>query len=425
VIASSDSERDLPSGKLARNVLHFGRLLRRAGLPVGTGQILDAVRATAAIDLARREDLYWALHAVFVTRVDQRTVFQEAFQSYWRDPFGAEAAWSTLLPTSRVPSSASERPAGRRIEDAWRRRDAGAPPNRHDSDREDRMDVDVVMTYSAEERLRHRDFERMSADEMARARQLMKKMRLPFKDARTRRMSPDPSGGRVDMRRTLKAALRSGGGSIPLRWRSVVTRPPPIVVLCDISGSMERYARMLLHFIHALGSHRDRVQTFLFGTRLWYATRAMRHRDVDEALARLGEEVDDWSGGTRIGACLADFNRHWGRRVLGQGAVVLLVSDGLDRGDRHGLDQLEMEMDRLHRSCRKLLWLNPLLRYDGFQPRAAGIRAMLPHVDLHLPVHNLESLDRLVAVLSGTARGVRGSLVSHTKARHARRSWTL
>jgi uncharacterized protein with von Willebrand factor type A (vWA) domain len=215
-------------------------------------------------------------------------------------------------------------------------------------------------------------------------------------DLPTRRFRPDPLGARIDMRATLRAALRSAD-SIPLRRRSARRRHPPLVILCDISGSMSRYSRLILHFMHAVTNDRDRVHTFLFGTRLTNITRQLRHRDIDVALEKVGASVEDWSGGTRIGRCLAEFNNQWSRRVLGQGAVVLFISDGLDRDGGEGLAK---EMERLHKSCRRLIWLNPLLRYEAYEPRSLGARSIMPHVDEFRPVHNLESLADLTRVLS-------------------------
>ena len=237
----------------------------------------------------------------------------------------------------------------------------------------------------------------MSSEEIKQAVVAIQRLRLPIMDVPTRRYRPSSTGNRVDMRRTLRAALRSGGDIIPLVKRKRRYRHPPLVVICDISGSMERYSRMFLHFMHAITNDRDRVHTFLFGTRLTNITRHLRHKDVDASLAKVGEAVEDWSGGTRIGHCLHDFNRNWSRRVLSQGAVVLLISDGLDREEGHGLAE---EMERLHKSCRNLIWLNPLLRYDGFEPKSVGIRAMLPHVDKFKTVHNLDSLRDLTELLS-------------------------
>jgi uncharacterized protein with von Willebrand factor type A (vWA) domain len=220
---------------------------------------------------------------------------------------------------------------------------------------------------------------------------------------RTRRYVPDPHGRRVDLARTMRDSLRTLGDLAPLRFRARLLRPPPLVVLCDISGSMGRYSEMLLHFLHALIAARQRVRAFLFATRLTDVTRTLRHRDVDEALRRCGREVRDWAGGTRLRQCLEAFNRTWARRVLGQGAIVLLVTDGLDRDPEEGLAD---EAARLRRSCRRLVWLNPLLRYEGFQPLARGVRALLPHVDEHRAVHNLESLESLAHALSAPRRPV-------------------
>jgi uncharacterized protein with von Willebrand factor type A (vWA) domain len=239
----------------------------------------------------------------------------------------------------------------------------------------------------------------MSLEELARAKAAIARMRLPINDLPTRRFGPDKHGARADMRATLRAALRSGG-ILELRRKSPRTRPPPLVVLCDISGSMSRYSRVFLHFMHSITNDRDRVFTFVFGTRLTNITRYLRYRDVDIALDRVAEVVADWSGGTRIGQSIGEFNRLWSRRVLGQGAVVMLITDGLDRDAGTGL---AAQMDRLHRSCRRVIWLNPLLRYEGFEPRSLGMKAMLPYVDDFRPVHNLESLESLVDVISAVA----------------------
>ena len=238
----------------------------------------------------------------------------------------------------------------------------------------------------------------MSAAELTEAKKMIAELRLPLPMIRTRRFSPNPRGRRVDLRATLRATLRGGGDVIPLVRAAPQKLHPPLVVLCDISGSMNPYARMFLHFLHAITNDRDRVTVFVFGTRLTNITRQLRHRDVDVAMARVAEAIKDWSGGTRIGACLREFNWRWARRVLGQNACVLLVSDGLDREAGEGLSD---EVDRLAKSCRYLVWLNPLLRYEKFEARPAGVRAILPHVDLFLPVHNLKSLVDLAHTLSG------------------------
>ena len=260
---------------------------------------------------------------------------------------------------------------------------------------------DAAMTVSEREQLQAMDFEAMSAAQIAAARQEIRKLVLPLDARPTRRFQPHPHGRRVDMRATLRASARHGGEISAILRRRRVVRPPPLVAICDISGSMARYAQVLLHFLHAVTNDRDRVSCFLFGTRLSNITRQLRHRDPEIAFEMVGHIVPDWSGGTRIGEALEEFNRRWGRRVLGQGAVVLLITDGLDREGGRGLAEAT---ERLKRSCRRLVWLNPLLRFSGFEPRSQGIRAMLPHVHEFRPVHNLASLRDLVASLSERRR---------------------
>ncbi len=237
----------------------------------------------------------------------------------------------------------------------------------------------------------------MRAEDIAAAKREIRRLALPLDLRRTRRLRPDAMGPVIDLRRTIRASLRQGGEILTIARNRRQTRPPPLVVLCDISGSMARYAQILLHFLHAVTNERDRVQIFLFGTRLTNISRQLRHRDAEVAFQMVAHVVPDWSGGTRIGEALAAFNRFWAKRVLGQGAVVLLITDGLDRDGAAGLAE---NMDRLHRSCRRLIWLNPLLRWSGFEPKSQGIRAMLPHVDEFRPVHNLASLRGLVELLS-------------------------
>src|SRR6185436_7069941 len=251
------------------------------------------------------------------------------------------------------------------------------------------VEIDATLTFSATERLQALDFERMTAAEWDEARRAIARLRLPLPRTRLRRYRAVESGPAIDLTRTLRRMARDGGDLSRIARRARIERPPPLVVLCDISGSMHRYTRMFLHFVHAVARDHTQVSAFVFGTRLTNVSRALRDRDVDEALARMTALVPDWAGGTRIGACLREFNFRWSRRLLAQNACVILVTDGLDRDDAHGL---EAEMERLHRSCRKLLWLNPLLRFDDFQPRASGIAAMRPHVDAFLPMHNLASL---------------------------------
>ncbi|MBI3453170.1 MAG: VWA domain-containing protein [Rhodospirillales bacterium] len=389
-----------PDGTLVANLMHFARTLRAAGLPIGPGRVLDAVRAVEAAGIADRGDFYWTLHAVFVNRRDQREIFDQAFRLFWRDPQLLERMMSLLLPQAiGAGDREKQREAmSRRLAEALQQ---GTGERRAPLAPEMEETFDATMTWSDRELLQKKDFEQMSAAEIAAAKRAMARLSLPLAEAPTRRARPDPRGRRADLRATLRATLRGGGDIIALRFRAPRLRPPPLVVLCDISGSMERYSRMFLHFLHALANDRDRVHTFLFGTRLTNITRHLRYKDVDRALAKVAGAVEDWSGGTRIGRCLGEFNLRWARRVLGQNAVVVFISDGLDRDAGEGLGR---EMERLHKSCRRLIWLNPLLRYAAFEPKSLGMRAILPHVDEFRPAHNLASLGELAAALSAPAR---------------------
>ncbi|HXM84470.1 MAG TPA: VWA domain-containing protein [Stellaceae bacterium] len=377
-------------GNLLANLMYFARALRAAGLPVGPGKVLNAVEAVREVGVEDRADFYWALHAVFVNRRDQREIFDQAFHIFWRNPKLLEKMMGLLLPSLTVADPDAEE-MNRRLAEALA---SGREDKAREIERE--QEFDAAMTFSEREVLRQMDFEQMSNEEMERARAAVRRLALVLAENPTRRFAVNPQGARIDMRATLKAQLRSGG-IIALKRKKRATRPPPLVVLCDISGSMSRYTRLFLHFLHAVARDRGRVHAFLFGTRLTNITRYLRTRDVDESLDRVAAAVEDWSGGTRIGQSLAQFNRRWSRRVLGQGAVVLFISDGLDRDGGAGL---AAEMDRLHKSCRRLIWLNPLLRYEGFAPKSLGMRAILPHVDEFRPVHNLESLEALVAALA-------------------------
>jgi uncharacterized protein with von Willebrand factor type A (vWA) domain len=380
------------SGRLLANLMHFARTLRAAGLPVGPGKVLDAVAAVETVGLSDRRDFYWTLFAVFVNRPEQRLIFDQAFHIFWRNPDLLKKMMGLLLP--RLSVEGEEEPGAemaRRLAEALHPNRAGeSEPGTEE------IEIDAAMTFSDRERLQGMDFEKMSLEELAECKAAIARLKLPLAGVPTRRFAADPRGSRADLRASLRAALRSGG-LIELKRKSPRKRPPPLVILCDISGSMSRYSRIFLYFMHAVTNDRDRVYTFLFGTRLTNITRHLKHRDVDLALERVAGAVEDWSGGTRIGATLSEFNRLWSRRVLAQGAVVLLVSDGLDRDAGAGIAPA---MERLHRSCRRLIWLNPLLRYEGFEPKSLGMKAILPHVDEFRPVHNLESLERLIAALS-------------------------
>ena len=383
-------------GLIAANIMHFARVLRAAGLPIGPGKVLDAINALATLGIGRREDFYWTLHATFVNRRDQRELFDQAFHIFWKNPQILERMMSMMLPSAQLAEEeAPENDLSSRVAEALT---AGTEAREEIKTREkEEVEFDATLTWSQDEVFRDLDFEKMTNAEMEAAKAAMQQIRLPLRALPIRRFHPSKNGARIDMRTTLRSSLRSNGDIIPMHWRKRKRRNPPLVVLCDISGSMERYARMLLHFLHAVTNDQDRVHTFLFGTRLTNVTRYLRYRDIDISLENVASAVVDWSGGTRIGECLKDFNRFWSRRVLTQGAVVVLITDGLDRDGGEGL---HLEMDRLHRSSRHLIWLNPLLRYDKFQPKSHGIKAILPHVDEFRPVHNLESLAQLAHILS-------------------------
>ena len=395
------------NGQISRNILWFARALRKAGLPIGTGRVIDAIRAVEAVGFTERRDFYWTLHACFVSRPEHRSTFNQIFRLYWRDPRYMEHMMSLMMPAIRgVQEERRADPAEKRAAEALldgANRDlptSDSPPG------EEQVEIDASATMAREERLRTLDFEQMSLAEIAEARRMLALISLPVRPLPTRRHSPAALGQAIDTRATLRAALRQGGEITRLSRRAPGERWPNLVVLCDISGSMSQYSRMVLHFLHAVANRKGqgwaRVHGFTFGTRLTNITRHLRARDVDAALAAAGREAQDWSGGTRIGACLHAFNRDWSRRVLGQGAVVLLITDGLDRDDT---GQLSREMERLHLSARRLIWLNPLLRWQGFAPKATGIRAMMPHVDAFRAGHSIASLEGLAQAISDPADG--------------------
>ena len=382
------------AAKLAENVVHFARVLRRAGMPIGPAKVLDALHALQVVGVERRDDFYFALSTVLVDRHDQQVIFDQAFELFWRDPSRVrQSQLRDLLNGVRSPV-ARESPVAPRVAQAMRPL-APRPPVADSAAPE--IGFEAAMTMSRREVLHTKDFAAMTPEELAETRRLIGTMRMPLPDIPSRRTRAVLQGKRVDLRGTLSRMIKAADGFVELRYRTARPRPATLVILCDISGSMDSYTRMLLHFIHAVSNNGSRVHTFLFGTRLSNITRALRDRDVDIALAQVTRQVADWAGGTRIGACLREFNRDWARRLLGQGAVVLLITDGLDSDDA---GELGGEMERLSLSCRRLIWLNPLLRYAGFEAKPGGIRAMLPHVDLFLPVHNLSSLASLSAVLS-------------------------
>jgi len=382
------------SGRLAENILYFARALRAAGLPVGPGAVLDALAALAAAGVGTRDDFYWTLHAVFVKRHEHSLLFDQAFRLFFRKRGYIEQLMAMMMPQVQAAPEEKQKPAAQRIQDAL-----FSGLDRREMERRE-TEVDARLTVSDREILQRKDFAQMTAGEIAAAKDAIRRLVLPLNEVRTRRLTPHRHGHFMDMRRTLRASLKAGGAFIDLKYLGPKVKLPPVVALIDISGSMSQYTRLFLHFLHAVTDARKRVATFLFGTRLTNVTRALKARDPDEALAACSASVVDWSGGTRIATSLHAFNKHWARRVLGGGAIVLLFTDGLERDPD---DTLAFEMDRLHRSCRRLVWLNPLLRFEGFEARARGIRAMLSHVDEFRPIHNLESVAALCRALSADA----------------------
>ncbi|MFA7505488.1 MAG: VWA domain-containing protein [Burkholderiaceae bacterium] len=375
--------------RILDNITHFVRILRRAGLPVGTDRALRAAQALEAVGFDRRADVRAALMATLLTRHEQQEIFDAAFEAFWRDPKLLERMMMMALPTIRGRGPEPEIPKRpRRVEEALQ---AGAPPRRKEPPRSDEaIRFDALLGHSDRERLRKADFEAMSADEYKAALRLAATIELPLSPVRVRRLSAS-SRGRVDLRRTLRRMSRDPDTVVPAR-STHRRRPPPLVILIDISGSMERYARVFLHFAHGLTRRDPRIRTLVFGTRLTVLSRTLRHRDPDTAMQAAAELITDWSGGTRIATSLAEFNRKWARRLLTGNAAMLLVTDGLDRDEGGDLGR---QAALLSRFAHELVWLNPLLRFDGFEPRASGVRALLPHVDRFLPVHNLDSLHAL------------------------------
>ena len=381
-----------PEGRLAENIVYFARALRAAGMPVGPGAVLDALEALNVARVGARDDFYWTLHAVFVKRHEHTILFDQAFKIFFRKRGYIKKLIASMIPQTLEPAAKSPAPGAQRIQEAL-----FSGLNERAKDQSE-IEVDARLTVSDREVLQKKDFAQMTAAEIAAAKDAIARLTLPLDEIRTRRLTQNRRGHLIDIRRTLRASMKAGGAVIDLKYLGPRLREPPIVALLDISGSMSEYTRLFLHFLHAVTDARKRVTTFLFGTRLTNVTRAIRQRDPDEALAACSANVADWSGGTRIASSLRIFNKQWARRVLGQGAVVLLITDGLERDAD---DTLAFEIDRLHRSCKRLIWLNPLLRFHAFEARAKGVQTMLPHVDELRPIHNLDSMKELVRALSG------------------------
>ncbi len=386
-------------GRLAGNVMHFGRVLRAAGMPVGSDRIQLALRALQLGGLESRADFHAVLSACLIDRHAHQELFDQAFALFWRDPDLAGRMRALLLPKVQSTAPLPQR-ENRRLGDALFPMPDAPPPA---PPPQEEIELEATLTASADEHLRRADFDTMSADEYRSALRALSRLAVVFPPLPTRRRGEARRPGRLDLRATLRSAARQGGQFIaPPRYGQARRLVPPLLVLADISGSMARYTRVLLHFAHLLTNAHPHVESFVFGTRLTRLTPWLRGKDPDLAVARAVAGVSDWAGGTRIAECLREFNRRWARRVLGGRATVLLVSDGLEHGEAA---DLAFEMERLEKSARRLLWLNPLLRYTGFEPRAAGMKAMMPHVSACLPVHNLEALEQLVRVLADPRQG--------------------
>jgi uncharacterized protein with von Willebrand factor type A (vWA) domain len=387
---------------LAENIVHFARVLRSAGMPIGPDRVLAALAAIEQVGLERREDVRAALGAVMLDRHEQQVLFDAAFDAFWRDPKLLEQLMYLLLPKISGRGERQAPPRANRLAEALAPPRPKELPNPANQSAPEELRFDTSFTFSERERLQQADFETMTAAEFDWAKKLAEQMPLPVQPVRRRRHERAASrqqGGRIDLRATLQAMAHQPQTLTPAYTRPR-TETPALVVLLDISGSMERYARLLLHYIHGLTRRHLRVHTFTFGTRLTPITRSLKHRDPDVALQQADLQVQDWKGGTRIATCLAEFNRHWARRLLGANAAVLLMTDGLDRDDQGELAQAAAQLRRL---AHQIVWLNPLLRFDGFEPRAAGVRALLPQVDRFLPVHNLASLADLGRALRAPA----------------------
>ena len=378
---------------LLTNCVRFGWLLRQLGLPVTPIQITGFADALALVKLTERADVRAAACALLVTRREHLPIFHAAFDLFWRAPASAIApAAPDRLPNAQTGASVARMRTG-----------TPATPILAGVIKDDEPQTDRTATFSALERLRHTDFALLNAEEMQAVSRQMQNTDWPTPMRRTRRQVVATSGKRIDLRRTLRQSLRHGGEPLRLMTRKHRVRPRPLVLLCDVSGSMERYSRMLVQFAYVM-LHRQkaaavqRVEVFLFATRLTRITRQLRAGNVNSALRSAVAATHDWAGGTRLGDALLAFNYDWSRRVLGQGSQVLIISDGCERGD---IDLFKRELDRLRRNCQRLIWLNPLLGAPGYEPRVRGMLAALPLVDEFLPAHNLASLEQLARILTG------------------------
>ncbi len=396
--------------RLLFRLTEFGRILWEVGINVGPGQMLDLAETLRYVDLTSKEEFYDTLKCCLLTKHEQEPVFNQMFEYYWfvrdkpdkkkDDKKGAAKRQQRQL---RLPPSERKRlaehmnSAEQKKEGATELRQNNKRRAQDDDQRDDDMGNPQGTAYTAIEYLRKKDFENFTWEEVQEAKKLMAEMRWHLGMRPTRRKAPAKKGSYPDMRRIVRRNLKYGAELIELTWRKTKIKPRPLVIICDISGSMSLYSRLLLHFVHTISNGLMNAEAFVFGTRLTRITRQLKRRDVDDAVRDVSKSVQDWSGGTRIGDALHFFNHFWARRVLGRGAVVLIISDGWDRGES---DVLSVEMDRLQHSCHRLIWLNPLLGSPDYRPLTIGMKTALPFIDNFLPVHNLDSLISLGNLLS-------------------------
>ncbi len=380
-------------------ITSFGRFVRQAGCELGTGEIMSAVKAASCIDITNREDFKNAMRTTLITSHKFIPFFDQLFDLYWRNPDRLEKVSDILrkLYESRL-AQAEMAHMKRQSEKLQFRRAESFKKNEEEEkdDSEPERSYDLFM-YSAEEILREKRFDSYTNEELEEAKEFINSWRWEFGERRLRRSRPGRKRHRLNLRDTIRNNIFPTQDFVELAWREQKQKPRPLIILCDISGSMETYSRILMHFIFTLHAINPRIEAFTFGTRLNRITHYLRKKDVEDAMDLLSESINDWSGGTRIGETLETFNLVWARRVLGGGAVVLVISDGWDTGD---MDKLEWEIDRIHRRCHRLIWLNPNLGYKNFQPLTRGVQTILTHADDFLPIHNLNSLVELGKVLS-------------------------
>jgi len=377
-------------GHLLHNLLLFGRLCKGLGMDVSPNRMIEVARALEWVDLGRKQDVYHTMRALIVTRQRDLGAFDEAFNQFWRAP---SDAWTTLdlksMGETRRQKKTQYLPPLESTPDDDERPDSEKPPI-------DNKIILLAPTYSQQELLRTKDFAEMTGEEIAQARELMVRLRWSLGVRESRRYTPG-NGRLVDPRRAFRANLRYEGDPFIFPTHVHKIKPRPLVLICDISGSMERYTRLLLHFMHTLAQSVGQVESFVFGTRLSRITRAIRHKSIEIALREAGTTVKDWGGGTRMGEALHTFNYRWSRRALSHGAVVVMITDGWDRGDP---DLLRAETQRLQRNCYRLIWLNPLLGAPQYEPLTRGAQALLPYVDDFLPIRNLANLEALARELT-------------------------